>query len=177
MLEESELPQLRNQPPILRSIKSVWAESIRVARAQKKLIKVRPLRFIKDLLLEVSRYRILGLAWSSMRQEICGLVSSKDDLTNIRVSPKPTLDGFPSNIRHNESLPERLEVQALNERREELPNLVPERKHRFPPGMFRDLVPKPLFGTRPWTPQRLFSSTIRALSWVGALDHDLAVDS
>lgn len=43
--------------------------------------------------------------------------------------------------------------------------------------MFLKLVPKPLFGIRPRTPKRLFSPTIRALYWVGALTHDLAVDS
>ncbi len=43
--------------------------------------------------------------------------------------------------------------------------------------MFRDIVPKPLFGTLPRTHERLFSPSIRALSWVGALYHNVAVDS
>ena len=55
--------------------------------------------------------------------------------------------------------------------------LVSERKHHFLPGMFLDLAPKPLFGTRPRTPQHLFSPSIRALSRVGTLNDDVAIDS
>lgn len=120
VLQESDLPQLRNRPSLVRTIKSVWAESRRVAKAQGKFMKTRPFRVIKALLLETSRYPVLRLAWRSIRQEICGLVGSRDDLANIRVRPEPTVKGLPTGGGIYESLPAKLEAEALDERRQYL---------------------------------------------------------
>jgi hypothetical protein len=121
-LEELDPPQLRNRKPVLALARILWRESIHLARARKKRVSVRPLQFAKAFVLELARYRLLRLAWRSMREQICGLIGLEGGLDFLRVNPRPAVDGKPVPGRY-EQLPADLVAEALEERKHDITGL------------------------------------------------------